>query len=100
MESRYESIQRAIRAASLTDASGSGSGSSSSSSSGADPALRAEQRRVAAEIARAGAVLSPQGAAQDLSSRLSRSVAELSKLLELVPSGGGGGGGGGAPDSR
>ena len=94
MESRYESIQRAIRAASLTDASGS------VGSSGADPALRAEQRRVAAEIARAGAVLSPQGAAQDLSSRLSRSVAELSKLLELVPSGGGGGGGGGAPDSR
>jgi hypothetical protein len=93
MESRYESIQRAIRAASLTDAS-----ASSVSASDADLAARAEQRRVAAEIARAGAVLSPQGAAQDLNSRLSRSVAELSKLLELVP--GGGGGGGGAPDSR
>ena len=84
MESRYESIQASIRAASLA---GGGSGDSPS---------RADQRRVAAEIARAGAVLSPAGAAADLSARLSRSVAELGKLLEMVPSGGGGGSGSGS----
>jgi hypothetical protein len=83
MESRYESIQQAIRAAAEE---GSGSGSEGGSGGAAE-----EQRRVEAEISRAGAVLSPKGAAMDLSMRLSRSVAELGRLLELVPGSGGGG---------